>query len=200
MQHLGTGSQSTHAAELPKGLQGFFSSKPGAARSTCRARGASLWAGTTPHSMGPKGHGEEGANHTSYATGEQPQCYAGGLSPGQSRDPALLHSRREAAQGTKSAHRQALGPHYRRSSQSSHCLSWRDAALRAWDCCSPPGRSSHVGFAVLRADKHFFGNGCPCPNYLKGSCVDEETQWPENGYLQPRHLELLGTLRGTCQP
>ena len=41
-----------HAAELPKGLQGFFSSEPGPARSTSSAGGASLWAGTAPHSMG----------------------------------------------------------------------------------------------------------------------------------------------------
>ena len=98
----------------------------------------------------PKGHSEEGANHTSYATGEQPQCYAGELSPGQSRDPALLQFRHEAAQGTKSAQRQALGLCYQHSSQSSHCLCWRDAALRAWECCSTCGRLAGVHMWVLQ--------------------------------------------------
>lgn len=98
----------------------------------------------------PKEHSEEGANHRSYATGELPQCYAGELSPGQSRDPALLHPQHEAAQGTKSAHRQALGPHYQHSSQSSHCHCWRHAALEASDCCSPHGRLAGVHIWVLQ--------------------------------------------------
>jgi len=124
-------------------------------------RGLCCWQGQphAPWGVQPRpatqGTREEAANHTGYGIGEQLQSYAGELSPGLPRDPARLHSRREAAQAGTGAVLPAFFP-VQSLPMLERCSAEGLGLLQpTWQA----GRSSHLDFAVLHADRLFFGIG-----------------------------------------
>lgn len=73
-----------------------------------------------------------------------------GAKPRTAKGPCTVALPTSSSTGYQVSTEAGTGAAYRHSSQTSYCLCWKDAALRAWDCCSPRGRLAGVHIWVLQ--------------------------------------------------